>query len=215
MKSNIQKMYKESHGVHLLFSMLDIQYFVFRWSLFFALWYMLFIKFQLVRLAWLNSTVQCIVGIAALQITLDFLSSARCSLPACSFQPLVQTISYRVDRRATVIIMIMNWIARDGSYTASDTHTPIHAYAHSPKEMDVWCHSKSLLLVNAVLFHLLWKHRTTRRDENSTQLMYPFPSKVCVLCCIVLCWCLSHRNCIPNCNILWAFSTITDLYECV
>lgn len=138
---------------------------------------------------WLDLiAVQCIVGIAALQITLDFLSSARCSLPACSFQPLVQTISYRVDRRATVIIMIMNWIARDGSYTASDTHTPIHAYAHLSKEMDAWCHSKSLLLVNAVLFHLLWKYRTTRRDENSTQLMYLFPQQsVCiVLYCIVL-----------------------------
>lgn len=137
---------------------------------------------------WLDLiAVQCIVGIAALQITLDFLSSARCSLPACSFQPLVQTISYRVDRRATVIIMIMNWIARDGSYTASDTHTPIHTYAHLSKEMDAWCHSKSLLLVNAVLLDLLWKYRTTRRDEKFHTAHVSVSSAKCVYCAVLYC----------------------------
>lgn len=187
MKSNIQKMYKESHGVHLLFSMLDIQYFVFRWSLFFALWYMLFIKFQLVRLAWLNSTVQCIVGIAALQITLDFLSSARCSLPACSFQPLVQTISYRVDRRATVIIMIMNWIARDGSYTASDTHT--HPYTHTHIHRKKWMFGVTQSLCFwSMPFYFIFCESTARRGAMKIphSSCICFPSKVCVLCCIVL-----------------------------
>lgn len=162
--------------------------------------------------------VQCIVGIAALQITLDFLSSARCSLPACSFQPLVQTICIvsRPARNSNHYDYELNCTRRQ-LYCIWYTHTYTHTHIHREKWMLGVTQS---LCFWSMAFYFMFCESTARRGA----MKIPHSSCICfsakcvycaVLCCTVLCWCLSHRNCIPNCNILWAFSTITDLYECV